>query len=130
MDLLLELHDLEKTLGKARGKGKQEIQRRIDGICSRIDSWVLRHYRRHKNPFGEFRDRTCSACGMIYPKTHVHCRPDCAEFRLCEGCGRILLNTEDNQDGGKDSDGGEETASGEIPKRASKKRSPKRPKKK
>ncbi len=127
-ELLLELHDLEKALGKTRGKGKKEVQNRIDWICSRIDSWVLKHYRRHKIPFGELRDRTCSACGMIYPKTHVHCRPDSGDLRLCEGCGRILLTAESGQDGAG-GPGGDEIVSAEVPEKVSRKRSPKRPKK-
>jgi hypothetical protein len=137
LDLLLELHDLEKTLGKMRGKKKKEAQNRIDGICSRIDSWVLKHYRRHEIPFGELRDRTCSACGMIYPKTHVHCRPDTGEIRFCEGCGRILVAAEDGQDA-EENRNGAEVVSAKIPKKApkktpkkvSKKKSPKRPKRK
>ncbi|MFH1754745.1 MAG: hypothetical protein ABIA59_03480 [Candidatus Latescibacterota bacterium] len=98
MDLLLELRDLEQEIGKTSGTGKKELSDRIEGICSRIDAWVLKHYRRHKIPFGEFQDRTCRACGMVYPKTHVHCRPNSGEVRLCEGCGRILVSADDGED--------------------------------
>lgn len=121
LELLLELHDLEKTVGKKRGKGKKEVQNRIDRISSRIDSYVLKHYRRHEIPFGEFRDRTCSACGMIYPKTHVHCRPDAEELRLCEGCGRILVDAEDGNDS-EESLAGSKAVSRKVPKKTSKKK--------
>jgi ribosomal protein S27E len=124
LELLLELHDLEKTIGKKRGQGKKEAQNRIDRICSRIDSYVLKHYRRHEIPFGEFRDRTCSACGMIYPKTHVHCRPDTTVLRLCEGCGRILVDAEDGHDAEENL-----TGSKGVSRKASKKAPKKKPKK-
>jgi hypothetical protein len=129
LELLLELHDLEKTVGKKRGKGKKEAQNRIDRICSQIDSYVLKHYRRHEIPFGEFRDRTCAACGMIYPKTHVHCRPDSRELRLCEGCGRILVDADDGHDA-EENLTGNESVPRKVSKKASKKKPAKQPKKK
>jgi len=91
LDLLLELHELEKLLGRKKGKERQKIEKRIAELSARIDPWVLKHYRRLKVPFGEFRNRTCWGCGMIYPETHVHCRPGSGDIRLCESCGRILL---------------------------------------
>lgn len=100
LDFLLELHELEKELKKKRGKEKDELLRKIEELSSKIDPWVLKHYRRLKIPFGEFRDRTCWGCGMIYPKTHVHCRPRGRDIRLCESCGRILLLIDEENQGG------------------------------
>ncbi|NIM18716.1 MAG: hypothetical protein GTO51_00475 [Candidatus Latescibacteria bacterium] len=115
LDLLLELRSLEETLKRKKGKEKKKIEGQIDGLCSRIDAWVLKHYRRYDAPFGEFRDRTCCACGMIYPKTHIHCRPSSGDIRLCEGCGRILLMVEE----------GSETGSSETSSRKSRKKTAK-----
>jgi hypothetical protein len=62
---------------------------------------------------------------MIYPKTHVHCKPGREEFRLCEGCGRILLDAEENGgDTEEGAGGGENDASGGIPAKSSNKGSP------
>jgi predicted nucleic acid-binding Zn-ribbon protein len=91
LDFLLELHKLEQSLKKKKGRERKEILERIEQVVSKIDPWVLKHYRRLKIPFGEFRDRTCWGCGMIYPETHVHCRPNRGDVRLCESCGKILL---------------------------------------
>ncbi len=91
LEMLLELRDLEKAIKGKRGKERKAVEGRIKELSSKIDSRVLKLYRHLAVPFGEFRDRTCSACGMIYPKTHIHCRPSAGEIRLCEGCGRILI---------------------------------------
>ena len=91
LDLLLELYKLEQSLDKAKSRQKKELLSRIEEVTQGIDPWVLKHYRRLKIPFGEFRNRTCWGCGMIYPRTHVHCRPSGGDVRLCESCGRILL---------------------------------------
>jgi predicted nucleic acid-binding Zn-ribbon protein len=98
LDLLLKLHELERSLRKKRGKEKEKLKKRIDQLGSMIDPWVLKHYRRMKIPFGEFRNRTCWGCGMIYPKTHVHCRPSMGDIRLCESCGKILLLIDEEND--------------------------------
>jgi predicted nucleic acid-binding Zn-ribbon protein len=91
LEYLLELHELEQSLKKKKGKEKKTVETRIDTVSAKIDPWVLKHYRRLKIPFGEFRDRTCWGCGMIYPETHIHCRPSSGDIRLCESCGKILL---------------------------------------
>lgn len=92
LDLLLELYGLEKTLKSGKGKAKREAELRCEEICSKIEARVLKHYLRHETPFGEFRDRTCLGCGMVYPETHIHCRPKSDVIRLCESCGRILVD--------------------------------------
>lgn len=96
LDLLIELYELEQAV-KSRKKPKSKVRSRIEQVASQIDPWVLKHYRRMKVPFGEFRDRTCWGCGMIYPPTHVHCRPCTGDVRLCEGCGKILLLIDEEQ---------------------------------
>ena len=109
LDLLLELHELEKTLKKSKGKARKEAEAQFEKISSKIDTRVLKYYERHEQPFGEFRDRTCMGCGMIYPETHIHCRPNIDEIRLCESCGRILKDVADTEKAGE-SDSPEETA--------------------
>ena len=125
LDLLIELHDLEKALKTKKGRERKKVENRIDGICSQIDAWVLKHYRRHEAPFGEFRDRTCSACGMIYPKTHIHCRPWAGEIRLCESCGRILLIIEEVEEEPQSSEKRPPKEPKKSPKKASKKKAAK-----
>ena len=109
LDLLLELHELEKALKKSKGKARKEAEVQLEKISSKIDTRVLKYYERHEQPFGEFRDRTCMGCGMIYPETHIHCRPNIDEIRLCESCGRILKDVADTENAGE-SDSPEETA--------------------
>lgn len=98
LELLLELYELEQSLKSAKGSSKKLLSR-IEKVIESIDPWVLKHYRRMEMPFGEFRDRTCWGCGMIYPRTHVHCRPSEGDIRLCETCGRILLLIDEEQNG-------------------------------
>ena len=38
---------------------------------------------------------------MIYPETHIHCRPNIDEIRLCESCGRILKDVADTENAGE-----------------------------
>lgn len=101
LDYLLELYQLEQSLKKKKGKERKRVEERIAEVSSHIDPWVLKHYRRLKMPFGEFKDRTCWGCGMIYPKTHVHCRPNSGDIRLCESCGRILILIDEENKAGK-----------------------------
>ncbi|GEM_PF-4677717 len=101
LDLLLELYDLERSIKRKKGQEKAKTQKRIEAVSGMIDPWVLKHYRRLKIPFGEFRDRTCWGCGMIYPKTHVHCRPNLGDVRLCESCGKILILIDEEKGSGK-----------------------------
>lgn len=98
LDLLLELHELEQSLKDKKDPAKKTLQR-IEEVIQGIDPWVLKHYRRMKMPFGEFRERTCWGCGMIYPESHVHCRPSKGDVRLCESCGKILLLIDEEQKG-------------------------------
>jgi predicted nucleic acid-binding Zn-ribbon protein len=98
LDLLLELYELEQSLSKKKGSAKK-ILTRIEEVIEKIDPWVLKHYRRLKIPFGEFRDRTCWGCGMIYPPMHVHCRPSNGDVRLCDSCGKILLLIDEEANG-------------------------------
>ena len=113
LDLLLELHELEKTLKKSKGKARKEAEGQFAAVSSKIDGRVLKYYERHEQPFGEFRDRTCMGCGMIYPETHIHCRPNNDEIRLCESCGRILMDVAEAENDG-DGDLPEEA----VPKQA------------
>lgn len=98
LDLLLELYELEQSLKKKKNPTKKTLSR-IEKVIAGIDPWVLKHYRRMKIPFGKFRDRTCWGCGMIYPQSHVHCRPSRGDVRLCESCGKILLLIDEEQNG-------------------------------
>jgi hypothetical protein len=113
LDLLLELHELEKTLKTSKGKARKEAEVQFAAVSSKIDGRVLKYYERHEQPFGEFRDRTCMGCGMIYPETHIHCRPNNDKIRLCESCGRILMDAAEAENAG-DGDSPEET----VPKQA------------
>ena len=101
LDLLLKLHELEKVLKKSKGKARKAAEVQFEKISSKIDTRVLKYYERHEQPFGEFRDRTCMGCGMIYPETHIHCRPNIDEIRLCESCGRILKDVADTENAGE-----------------------------
>lgn len=98
LEMLLELYELEQSLQNGKEPGSK-ILGRIEELVRGIDPWVLKHYRRMKMPFGEFRNRTCWGCGMIYPDTHVHCRPSKGDVRLCESCGKILLLIDEEQKG-------------------------------
>lgn len=103
LDLLIKLHELEKTLESSKGKARREAELQYEEICSKIDARVLKYYERREMPFGEFRDRTCMGCGMVYPETHIHCRPKADVIRLCESCGRILMDAAETGDADNDS---------------------------
>jgi ribosomal protein S27E len=102
LDLLLELHALEKILKSGKGKLRKEAELQYQEIYSKIEARVLKHYERHDVPFSEFRDRTCMGCGMVYPETHIHCRPRSDVIRLCENCGRILVDADEPKGTGAD----------------------------